>query len=134
MKVILDTNVFVSGAFFSGPPFQILAAWRESRVQLIISPEILEEYRRVGKILAEDHPGVRFESILEFVIQNALLVSSPPLPEGVCADPDDDKFLACALASESDIVVSGDRHLLKVSGYQNIEVLNPREFLEKHLF
>ena len=134
MKVILDTNVFVSGAFFSGPPFQILAAWREGRVQLIISPEILEEYRRVGKILAEDHPGVRFESILEFVIQNVLLVSAPPLSEGVCADPDNDKFLACALASGSYIVVSGDRHLLKVSVYQNIEVLNPREFLEKHLF
>jgi putative PIN family toxin of toxin-antitoxin system len=134
MKVILDTNVFVSGTFFSGPAFQILAAWREGRVQLIISPEILEEYRRVGKILAEDHPGVRFESILGFVIQNALLVSSPPLPEGVCADPDDDKFLACALASESDIIVSGDRHLLKVNGYQNIEVLNPREFLAKHLY
>jgi uncharacterized protein len=134
MKVILDTNVFVSGAFFSGPPFQILAARREGRVQLIISPEILEEYRRVGKILAEDHPGVRFESILEFVIQNAILVSAPPLSEGVCADPDDDKFLACALASKSNIVVSGDRHLLNVTGYQNIEVLKPREFLEKHLF
>jgi putative PIN family toxin of toxin-antitoxin system len=120
--------------FFSGPPFQILVAWREGRVQLMISPEILEEYRRVGNILAEDHPGVRFESILEFVIQNAILVSAPPLPEGVCADPDDDKFLACALASESDIVVSGDRHLLKVTGYQNIEVLKPRQFLEKHLF
>jgi uncharacterized protein len=133
MKVILDTNVFVSGAFFSGPPFQILAAWREGRVQLIISPEILEEYRRVGKILAEDLPGVRFESILEFVIQKALLVSAPPLPEAVCADPNDDKFFACALASKSNIVVSGNRHLLNVTGYQNIEVLKPREFLEKHL-
>jgi len=88
----------------------------------------------VGEILAEDHPEVRFEPLLEFVILNALLVSAPPLPEGVCDDPGDDKFLACALASESDIVVSGDRHLLKASGYQNIEVLNPREFLEKHLF
>jgi putative PIN family toxin of toxin-antitoxin system len=134
MKVVLDTNVFVSGAFFSGPPFQILAAWREGRFQLVISPEILEEYRRVGEILAEDHPGVRFEPILEFVVQNTLLVSAPPLPEGICDDPDDDKFLACALASGSVIVVSGDRHLLKVSGYQNIEVLNPREFLEKRLF
>lgn len=88
----------------------------------------------MGKILAEDHPGVRFEPILEFVIQNALLVSASPLPEGVCDDPDDDKFLACAVASESNIVVSGDRLLLNVSGHQKIEVFNPREFLEKHLF
>jgi hypothetical protein len=78
MKVILDTNVFVSGAFFSGPPFQILAAWREGRVQLIISPEILEEYRRVGKILAEDHPGVRFESILELTALQKRLDNNRP--------------------------------------------------------
>jgi predicted nucleic acid-binding protein len=47
--------------------------------------------------------------------------------------PDDNKFIACALASESTVIVSGDKHLLKVSGYQNIEVLKPREFVDKHL-
>ena len=129
MKVILDTNVFVSGVFLSGPPFQILAAWREGRVQLIISPKILEEYRRVGKILAEDHPGVRFESILEFVIQNTLLVSAPPLPEGVCADPDDDKFLACALAANADYVVSEDKDLLVLNAYHGVQIINALDFL-----
>jgi predicted nucleic acid-binding protein len=58
--------------------------------------------------------------------------SAPPLAEGICDDPDDDKFLACALASESRIIVSGDKHLLKVSGYKGIEVLRPRKFLEKY--
>jgi uncharacterized protein len=133
VKVILDTNVFVSGVFFSGPPFQILLAWKEERIQLVISPEILEEYRRVGIVLAEEHPKINLEPMLEYMLQNASVYSAPPLPERVCDDPDDDKFLACALASESRIVVSGDRHLLKVSGYQNIEVLKPRDFLEKHL-
>ncbi len=73
MKVILDTNVFVSGIFFTGPPFQILVAWREGKVQIVVSPDILEEYGRVGEILALDHPGVKFEPIFEFLIQNALL-------------------------------------------------------------
>jgi predicted nucleic acid-binding protein len=49
-------------------------------------------------------------------------MSALPLPEKVCEDPDDDKFLACALESGSTVIVSGDKHLLKISGYQNIEV------------
>jgi uncharacterized protein len=133
VKVVLDTNVFVSGVFFNGPPFQILVSWKDGRIQLVISPEILEEYRRVGEILAEEHPAIDLEPMLEYLIQNAVVFSAPPLPERICDDPDDDKFLACALASGSNLIISGDRHLLKVSGYQNIEVLKPRDFLEKHL-
>ena len=133
MKIVLDTNVFVSGVFFSGPPFQILQAWRDGKIQLVISPEILDEYRRVGEILAEEHPVIDPEPMLEFVVQNAVVFSAPPLPERFCDDPDDDKFLDCALASGSNLVVSGDRHLLKVSGYQNIETLKPCDFLEKYL-
>ena len=133
MKVVLDTNVFVSGVFFNGPPFQILEAWRDGKIQMVISPEILDEYRRVGEILTEEHPAIDLEPILEYVIHNAVVFSAPPLSERVCDDPDDDKFLACALASGSNLVVSGDRHLLKVTGYQNIEVLKPRYFLDKYL-
>ena len=133
MKIVLDTNVFVSGVFFKGPPFQILQAWKEGMIQLVLSPDILEEYRRVGEILAEEHPAINFTPVLEFVIQNAVIFSVHQLPERICEDPDDDKFLACALASGSNLVVSGDKHLLAVSGYQEIEVLKPREFVDKHL-
>lgn len=131
MKVILDTNVFISGIFFNGPPFRILQAWRDGKVQLAISLEILEEYRRVGEILVEGHPDIDLEPVMEFVLENSTLYAVPPLQEQVCEDRDDDKFFACALASGSDLIISGDRHLLKVSGYQNIEVLKPREFLNR---
>jgi putative PIN family toxin of toxin-antitoxin system len=134
VKVVLDTNVFISGIFFSGPPFHILEAWRNGKIQLVVSPGILDEYRRVGEILAWENPGVDLEPMLEYVIENAVVFSASPLPEKVCEDPDDDKFLACALASESNLVVSGDKHLLKVSGYKSIEVLKPRDFLDNHLY
>jgi len=133
VKVVVDTNVFVSGVFFSGPPYEILQAWRNGKIQLVVSPEILNEYRCVGDILAEDHPAVDLEPVLAYVIQNALVVSAPSLQERVCVDPDDDKFLACALASGSNMIISGDKHLLKVSGYQSIEVLKPRDFLDNQL-
>jgi len=133
VKVVLDTNVFVSGVFFSGPPFQILKAWNDGKIQLVVSPEILDEYRRVGEILAEDHPNIDLKPVLDYVIRNAEVYVAPPLPESVCEDPDDDKFLACALASESTVIVSGDKHLHKVSGYQKVEVLKPRDFINEYL-
>lgn len=133
MKVVLDTNVFVSGVFFNGPPFEILQAWRDEKIQLELSLEILDEYRQVGEILAKEHPAIDLRPILEYVIERAEIVSSPRLPEPVCSDPDDDKFLACALASGSNLLVSGDRHLLKVSGYRNVEIIRPREFLDLYL-
>ena len=133
MKVIVDTNVFISGVFFSGPPHQILNAWRDGKIQLAISQEILREYRRVGKIIAEQFPSIDLKPILDLVTITAELYQTQHLPKPVCTDPDDDKFLACAIASGSRIIVSGDKHLLKVSGYQGVEILKPHEFIKRHL-
>jgi len=133
VRIVLNTNVFVSGVFFSGPPYQILKAWRDGKVQLVISQEILEEYQRVGETLAYQFPGVDLGPILELVTVKAELTQAPSLPEPVCDDPDDDKFLACALASNSEVIISGDKHLLKVSGYCGINILRPRKFLDDFL-
>ncbi|MFQ5637455.1 MAG: PIN domain-containing protein [bacterium] len=56
------------------------------------------------------------------------------MPEQVCEDPDDDKFLACAHATETRFVVSGDKKLLAVSGYTDVKVIQPRNFVDKYLF
>lgn len=133
LKVVMDTNVFVSGVFFSGPPYQILQAWQSGEFELVVSQEILDEYRRVGEILGDEHPNVDLNPIINFVIEHAKVYKPAKLQEPVCEDPDDDKFFACALASGSRVIVSGDKHLLKASGYQGIEVLKPREFLDRYL-
>ena len=133
MRIILDTNVFVSGIFFTGPPYQILEAWRDRKLKLVISGEILEEYQRVAKALAEQFPTINLKPILEFVMIHAEMVDAPPLPQLVCADPDDDKFVACALAGNTQIIVSGDKHLLHVTGYQGVQVLKPRKFVDEYL-
>ena len=133
MKVVIDTNVFISGVYFSGAPYLVLRAWRDEKIQVVLSLEIMAEYRRVGEILTQDHPGIDLTKMLDFLFQNAVIYDAPLLPEQVSEDPDDEKFLACALASGSKLIVSGDKHLLKVSGYQEIEVLKPREFLDKYI-
>ena len=133
MKVILDTNVFISGVFFTGPPSRILKAWHDEKLQLVISQEILEEYERVAKELTAQFPSVNVRRILELVAAKAECYSPHRLMEPVCGDPDDDKFIACALASKCKIIVSGDKHLLKVSGFRGIKVVKPAEFVDEYL-
>ncbi len=125
--------MFISGIFFSGPPYQILKSWRDGKVQLVISKEILAEYQRVGEILAERFPGVDLDPIIKLVAVKAELVLAPNLSNPICDDPDDDKFLACAIKSKNKLIISGDKHLLRVSGYQSIEIIRPRKFVDKYL-
>ena len=133
MKIVLDTNVLISGIYFSGLPGKILQAWRLRKLQLCVSIEILEEYLNVAERLATRYVGVEYEGILGLIVQNAHLVQAPDLPEPICEDPDDDKFLACARASNTNIIVSGDSDLLKVSGYCGIQVLTPKALVSKLL-
>ncbi len=100
---------------------------------MVASQEILDEYRRVGEILAEEHPAIDLKLVLNFVVEHATIYKPVALREDVCEDPDDDKFLACTLASGSKIIISGDKHLLKVSGFQGIRVLKPRDFVDSYL-
>jgi putative PIN family toxin of toxin-antitoxin system len=58
VKIILDTNVFISGIFFSGPPYQILDAWRDGKVDIVLSEEIFAEYQRVAKELSRQFKEV----------------------------------------------------------------------------
>jgi len=131
VNVVLDTNVFVAGVFFSGPPATILRAWREGHITLVVSPPIMDEYRRVMHELAAQFPAVDPGPPLELLAVHARLVEASPLPEAVCTDPADDMFLACAIAGGSRVVVSGDKALLRTSGYRSIEVITPRAFLSR---
>ena len=133
MKIVLDTNVFISGVFFTGPPYKILKAWRDGRIQILISEEIIEEYRRVGELLSKQFSDIEFGPILQLLTINAELVQPRKLTAQGCEDPDDDKFLECAISGNSNLIVSGDNHLLKVSGYKGIEVIRPRNFIDNYL-
>lgn len=135
MRVVLDTNALVSGIFFGGVPGKILSAWVAGELLLMLSPDILEEYRRVGLELGIRHPEVTpsFEAVLSLIAMNGMIVDAAPLDEPVSDDPADDMFLGAAVASNTQVVVSGDRDLLRVSGWRGIVVLTPRQFHDRHL-
>ncbi len=133
MRVILDTNVLMSAIFFGGAPGRILGAWQNERLELVTSREILEEYLAVAQELSQRYSALELDAILLLIVSHSEVHESPALSKQVCSDPDDDKFLACAIASETKTIVSGDKALRRVSGYQGVEVIGPRQFATDYL-
>lgn len=135
MKVVLDTNVLVSGLLFGGVPGRILNAWNAGTIHLVISPPILDEYRRVGIELSKGREPLvsLLDAMLATLTVHSQMVDAPPLDTPVSEDPDDEMFLAAAFAANARLIVSGDKHLLRVSGWRGIEVLKARAFVDRYL-
>ena len=134
MRAVLDTNVLVSATLVrAGNEDHILRAWRRGRFELVLSQEILEELGRA--LLYEKLRRYRWMSeqevirLLELLASESLLV---PGTLGVTAsrDPEDDKFLAAALERNARYVVSGDRDLLELKRYRNVNIIRPTAFLK----
>lgn len=129
MTVVIDTNVFVSSVF-GGPPREVVRLWFQRRITICLSEEIFREYQRVLREIGAVSDAEERDLISAFTSgQNVLYVNDPPSVEVVDEDPDDDKFLACALALEADYVVSGDSDLLSLNSYMGIPIVTPRRFL-----
>ena len=133
MTVVVDTNVLISGIFFTGAPNRILQACMSGTIDLVVSPEILVEYRRVADELASRFPGVEVSRVLDLITVKSLICDAEPLSDQVCDDPDDDKFLACALASGTRIIVTGDKALLRLDGFRTLSIVRPRPFVDDYL-
>ena len=133
MRVVVDTNVLISGVYFGGMPYRVLEAWRDGKFDLVFSPEILEEYRRVGEKLEAQFTEVSLAPFLALLVMNAEIVEASELAEQVSRDPDDDKFVSCAIKGGCQFIVSGDKDLLDISGYRGVKVVTPREFFESVL-
>jgi putative PIN family toxin of toxin-antitoxin system len=133
VKIILDTNVLVSGIFFKGVPFNILTEWKRGKFKLVVSHSILNEYNEVVVELSKKYSTIEADQILEKIALNSKIYFEIALSEQICDDPDDDKFFALAMASKTKIIISGDKHLLQKSGYSGIKVLKPTEFFFQYL-
>ena len=133
IRLVLDTNVLVSAIFFSGVPYIILDAWRNGLVSFVVTREILAEYRETGDKMRLKFPAVDMDPWLSLLDQYAFIVDSIPLERQICADPDDDMFIACALVEGAKVICSGDKALLDTSGYCGIEVMKPRTFVDLYL-
>lgn len=130
IKVVIDTNVFVS-SFFGGLPRQIIDLWRSGQVTLCLSAAIADEYIDVLQRLGLKNTR-ELEELLTLLArgQNILFTTKTPSLNLVKSDPDDDKFIECAVALKAAYVITGDRALKAVKKYMKIKIVSPREFLQ----
>lgn len=130
MTVVLDTNVLISGIFWSGSPNKILKLWQEGRFKLAVSLAIIEEYRRITQELRRKYPALPvIDGIIDQIAFNSEIFSVEPPKGPICRDPDDDKFLICALAAKAKYIVTGDKALLELDGFGGIKIIQPSPFL-----
>ena len=132
MRVVVDTNVVVSGVFFGGAPRRVVEAVVDSEVEAAATGEIVEEYSRVVERMVQ-RKGGRLRSDAFQVLVSKLEVIEPVTHVEACRDPDDDKFIGCAIDSRAVYVVSGDKDLLDMGSYGGVEMVTAAEFCECHL-
>lgn len=133
MRVVLDTNVFISGIFWSGPPYEILKAWQNNKIRLILTQEILEEYHRVAATLSAEYPSIKLDDFIELLTLNSEICFPKELSQKICRDPDDEKFIACALGGKANILISGDKDLLEIPKIYKLTVIKPKQFCCEYL-
>jgi len=130
MKVVIDTNVFVS-SFFGGVPRQIIDLWKQGDITLCLSQPIIDEYLEVlNRLGLKDQDQINSLTGLFAESYNAVYTASTPNLNVVLDDPDDDKFLECAVALDCKVIVSGDKHLKNIKRYVDIDIFSPRDFIE----
>jgi len=129
---VLDTNVLVS-SFFGGHPRRVIDIWKTGEVTLCLSKPIIDEYVEVLRRL-----GLQDERELEEVLGlfargfHTVFTANTPELSVVEKDPDDNKFIECAVALDAGYVVSGDSHLLAVQRYMSIKIISPKDFLTEY--
>ena len=131
MRVVLDTNILISAFIFpGGPPEAVYRAVLDGRVELVTSPPLLAE---LGRVLVDKfgwEPSLGAEAVSQ-VARIAIVVRPEERVEVVVDDPDDDRVLEAAAAGRADVIVSGDRHLLRMRSWNGIRIEKAAAFLKR---
>lgn len=131
MKIVIDTNIVVSGIVFGGKPERLLRLAIKNDVEMCISSKILAEYDEIIARLSAKYPNRPKSITLKDLIDSASIVS-PTQTVTVCRDNDDNKFIECALAGKCLYIVSGDADLLDLKAYAGIEIVTVAEFFSRY--
>ena len=132
MNIVVDTNIIISGIFFGGNPKRIINAILDSKVNAYISKEILNEYFEIiNEMMFSKGESIDL-SFISLLIDRFNIIETTSKID-ISRDPDDNKFIECAIDSNSIYIVSGDDDLLSIKNYHNIEIITAKEFCERHL-
>jgi uncharacterized protein len=131
-RVVLDTNVLISALLFKGRVSGFVALWQQGRLAPLLSKETFRELRKVLTYPRFALNQEEIRAILEEEVLPFFEIVDPVEPiEGVCTDPDDDPFIACAVSGGAEFVVTGDAQLVGLRRYRTVRFVTPSEFLRR---
>src|SRR5512142_78516 len=131
MRLVLDTNIFISAFLWGGKPKAVLERILEGVDTLFISRSILVE---LGNVLRRPKFALDAERIayfLQAIEEASTLVVPTKIRSRSSRDPADAKILECALATDADYIVTGDDDLLVLDPYQGIRILSSADYLKQ---
>jgi putative PIN family toxin of toxin-antitoxin system len=130
VRLVLDTNIVVSGLIWGGVPRRLLDLGRDGQAALFTSSVLLDE---LADVLARD----KFEAMLAsqgitpaFLMQRYGMLAKLVTPQSIertVRDTEDDAVIATALAAQADVIATGDNDLLVLHPYQEIQILSPAD-------
>jgi len=127
-KTVIDTNIYISAIFWGGNPRKIIDLARDRNIFVFTSVAIKDEISNtlIKKFkLSKKEIELIMSDFSTFTIPVKITKNVYPVKD----DPDDNKFIDCALESNADYIISGDKHLLRLQKYDNICILNSSNFL-----
>ena len=127
MRVVFDTNVFISAFATEGICSVLLKRARLKEFELFVCPIIIEEVKNVLEQKFKVERGT-IEDVVELIKEASLSTDTTEKIEGACRDKDDDLILSCALSAKAEFLVSGDRDLLEIKEYKGMKIISPRDF------
>ena len=131
MKIVIDTNVVASAIFFGGKPKDLLELLVSRKIEAFASTEIITEYHETIEELCNRYPDKPEKLPLSIIIE-AMKLIEPSSAIKVCRDPDDDKFIQCAVDARCLYIVSGDKDLLSIVTYGNVQIVTVTEFFQQY--
>jgi uncharacterized protein len=131
-RIVLDSNVWISGILWTGIPHRIIGLVESGRADAFATTAILDEIRdavmrpKFARRLQELQSSP--QEVMGALVGMVQVVEAGSIDRVIREDPDDDRILACALTADAHFVVSGDRHVLALRTYRDIRILTPNEF------
>ena len=129
MRIVIDTNVVASAVFFGGRPAELLRMVIRHEHLAVATDEIVDEYQATISYLLGKYDGKKMQLSIVPIFSAMEIIQATSKVE-ICRDPDDNKFISCAIDGHCYYVVSGDKDLLSLEQFGNIKIVTVAEFLE----
>ena len=128
MKIVLDTNIFISGIFWRGSSNKVILNWKEGKFALIASLGTISEITKVLKDFKIRLPDEMIREWIDLIVRNSIIVEPKEKISIVKDDPKDNIFIETAVAGNADYIITQDNHLLKLKEFRRVKVITPEEF------